>query len=229
MHGCILQGSDGNIFLPANVQYESSTTILHIAPQLNSHLQVLHVNITYSFYPYVGLAVWLCCFLPPCWSLSGCETYRWIGRWRCDSTHLQLSLVITTRVPCVVRLWSCEPAAHQKHHVPLGALIRQARLDAAGWGQAISSLGLSGWPCLGWGAPHWPAGYRGTEISGFVTLYLSQASAVGLDGPGLAQRRGELFYISHKAKKGFGIPVTVRWEMGSRWKFLWDGARMGLS
>lgn len=55
-------------------------------------------------------------------------------------------------------------------------------------------------------------GYRGTEISGFVTLYLSQASAVGSDRPGLAQRRRQLFCISHKAKKGFGIPVAVRWE-----------------
>lgn len=54
-------------------------------------------------------------------------------------------------------------------------------------------------------------GYRGTEISGFVTLYLSQASAVGSDRPGLAQRR-RLFCISHKAKKGFWIPVAVRWD-----------------
>lgn len=56
-------------------------------------------------------------------------------------------------------------------------------------------------------------GYRGTEISGFVTLYQSQAGAVGSDRPGLAQRRRQLFCIFRtKLKKGFGIPVAVRWE-----------------
>lgn len=92
------------------------------------------------------------------------------------------------RVSCVVILWSCEPAAHQKHHVPLGALIRQAGLCAKGWGQAILCLGLPGKPGLGRGAPHWPPGYRGSEISSIpYILYLSQASAVGMDGPRLTQ------------------------------------------
>lgn len=121
-----------------------------------------------------------------------------------------------------VILWSCEPAAHLKHHVPLGALIRQAGFGAEGWGLAISCLGLPGWPCLGRGAPHWPPGYRGSEISSAPhTLYLSQASAVGMDGPGLAQGRGKLFYISHTAKRGFRILVTAYWEMGCRWEF-WE-------
>lgn len=39
-----------HLALSANVQLEFSSATLHIALQLNSHLQVQHVNITYSFY-----------------------------------------------------------------------------------------------------------------------------------------------------------------------------------
>lgn len=37
------------MFLSANVQFEFSSTILHIALRLNSHLQVQHVNIHTHF------------------------------------------------------------------------------------------------------------------------------------------------------------------------------------
>lgn len=44
---------------------------------------------------------------------------------------------------------------------------------------------------------------------------------MGLDRPGLALGRGELFYISHTAKRGFRILVTVNWEMECRSEF-WE-------
>lgn len=40
------------MFLSANVLFEFSSTVLHLALELNSHLHVQHVNITYSFYLY---------------------------------------------------------------------------------------------------------------------------------------------------------------------------------
>jgi len=36
---------------------------------------------------------------------------------------------------------------------------------------------------------------------------------MGMDGPGLAQGRGEIFYISHTANMGFRILVTAYWEI----------------
>lgn len=124
------------------------------------------------------------------------QTCPWNRRELRDGAHLQPSPVITTQ-PCV--LWVCEPVAHQKHHVPLGELIRQAGLGAEGW---ICSYLLPRPPRMALlkqrGAPHWPPGYRGSEISRAPhTLYLSRASAVGMDGSGLAQGGKELLYISH--------------------------------
>lgn len=58
-----------------------------------------------------------------------------------------------------------------------------------------------------------PGGWRGAEISSFAPSYLSQAGTVGLDGPGLEQGGGQLLYISHAVKRGFGILVTVSGEM----------------
>lgn len=42
------------MFFSANVQFELSSTVLHIALKLNSHLEVQLVNITDSFYLYVS-------------------------------------------------------------------------------------------------------------------------------------------------------------------------------
>ena len=115
-------------------------------------------------------------------------------------------------------LWACGPSETPCPSRCVNPTARAFALRAEAL--AICRLGLPGWPCLGRGAPHWPPGYRGSEISSAPrTLYLSQASAVGMDGPGLAQGRGELFYISHTAKRGFGILVTAHWDMGCRWEF----------
>lgn len=56
-------------------------------------------------------------------------------------------------------------------------------------------------------------GDRGSEISGFVTLYQSQSSAVGLGQAWIStEETAAILHFVHKAKEG--ISVAVRWEYG---------------
>lgn len=110
------------MFLSANVHFAFSA-FLHTAFEINLQIQVQHVHIT-SWFHHCACSgcVTLCVHSLPLWKLLW-----WIWYYQHDHTHLQLPLVILI-VPCVVSLWSGEPAAHQEHHVPLGALIQQPKV-----------------------------------------------------------------------------------------------------
>lgn len=108
------------MFLSANVHFELSA-FLHTAFKLNPHIQVQHVNIASSFHHCCVLWLW---HLHP---LPFRKLLHWIWCYQHDCAPLQRPLVIPI-VPCVVCLWSAEPAAHQEHHVSLGAIIWQSKV-----------------------------------------------------------------------------------------------------
>lgn len=173
------------MFLPANVQSEFFPAPLHIALELNSHVQLQHINIL----------VFSLCFTPSVWLCFSLAIFIYLQN-LLEEWTLTECFPTSAALPFLI-LWSWDPAAHQKRLVPQRC-INPAR---GAWRWGLPSY-LLPWPpmmpCLGRGPPHWPPGYRGPVISSTPrTLYLSQASAVGMDGPGLAQGRAKLFNTSH--------------------------------